>query len=552
MRVSRIRLEGFGPHDSLDVTLPETGLVLITGHNGAGKSTMIEAASWSVWGKTLRGAPMYRSKEACSVTLETDAGTVQRARTASGRGSVRLVDAAGLDTEFDTAADAQVALSQVFGASDVWRRTHVFSSNDPVLFSAASDGDKKRLLELLLGLDKFDRALTSCRRELTAAKQNLQGSEALMVSCKQLVEAEDRNFSQIKGSLATMQDAEQEDPESVHIRIGECTEKIEACRKSVDALEKEDRKHRDERNGLTQGLARLVAQKDQAKKNYESVQSGQCAACDGEIPADKLETLQKEAENTSGVAQEAAKSAHEAMSKIDERLAEIRAEQGGSQNNLRSLAATKARLETLQAESQKYEKTRENLQKSVELAQNAIKKRTAELGAAREGYVVAKESVQLLQYVESVLGLKGVRAHILGNALDGIEDATNAWLSRIASRPMSLSLSSTDKGALTLEVKGAGGDHGYKGASGGERRRIDIALLLALADMASGANGREPGTLWLDEVLDAIDDEGVGLLASALQEVASRRQVVLVTHSETLAHAVGQFAVQHMNLTGND
>jgi len=54
---------------------------------------------------------------------------------------------------------------------------------------------------------------------------------------------------------------------------------------------------------------------------------------------------------------------------------------------------------------------------------------------------------------------------------------------------MSLSLSSTDKGALTLEVKGAGGDHGYKGASGGERRRIDIALLLALADMASGANG---------------------------------------------------------------
>jgi DNA repair exonuclease SbcCD ATPase subunit len=101
---------------------------------------------------------------------------------------------------------------------------------------------------------------------------------------------------------------------------------------------------------------------------------------------------------------------------------------------------------------------------------------------------------------------------------------------------------------MTLGVEGAGGGNGYKGSSGGERRRIDVALLLALADVAAGASSENPGTLFLDEVLDAIDEEGVGLLASALQEVATRRPIILITHSETLAHAVGQFASDHLNL----
>jgi hypothetical protein len=39
----------------------------------------------------------------------------------------------------------------------------------------------------------------------------------------------------------------------------------------------------------------------------------------------------------------------------------------------------------------------------------------------------------------------------------------------------------------------------------GQRRRIDVALLLALAEVSQAASGGEQGTIFADEVLDSLD-----------------------------------------------
>ena len=56
MHIQKVYLENFGPHAALFVDLPKNGLFLVTGHNGSGKSTVIEAVNWVIWGQTLRGA----------------------------------------------------------------------------------------------------------------------------------------------------------------------------------------------------------------------------------------------------------------------------------------------------------------------------------------------------------------------------------------------------------------------------------------------------------------------------------------------------------------
>ena len=55
MNVHEIRLTGFMSHDDTAVALPDRGLVVLTGDNGAGKSSLIEAVAVALWGKTLRG-----------------------------------------------------------------------------------------------------------------------------------------------------------------------------------------------------------------------------------------------------------------------------------------------------------------------------------------------------------------------------------------------------------------------------------------------------------------------------------------------------------------
>jgi len=92
--------------------------------------------------------------------------------------------------------------------------------------------------------------------------------------------------------------------------------------------------------------------------------------------------------------------------------------------------------------------------------------------------------------------------------------------------------------SISIKVSGVGGGRGYKAASGGERRRIDAALLLALAEVSSAAAGQAPGTLWMDEVFDALDEEGVDAVSDVLAELAEERAVVLITHSSVLASRV--------------
>ena len=538
MHIQRVYLENFGPHDALDVKLPKNGLFLITGQNGSGKSTLVEAVSWAIWGKTLRGASMYRKKQPCLVRVFLDIGVIERSRSKSGKGAVSFTDKAGNCIEFDTAVDAQVALVQMVGGAGIWRRTHIFSSNDPILFSSASDGDKKRLLETLLGLDKFDSGLAECRKKLAEAKREFQHAEMLKATTENDVDRLSRLITFQKESLDAFTDGEAQ--KFVHTTEG-----------AIDAQVVEAVRHLDESHAGTIELesskavkqSEFIALRDTAatkKAQFEELKEGRCFTCGQPISKENLCTFEKEAMEAHETVEARKVSIRREIRDIDSKLQKLETRKVDTRRELETLRQQKAQLKT--------QKSRQILEKSAKETKKSHQVQTLKLAVIQRDVSEKHKESEILKYTEAVLGLKGVRAHVLSNALGGIEAAANAWLGRISEKPMKIRLSASDKGSMALEVEGVGGGNGYKGSSGGERRRIDIALLLALADVAAGATHADPGTLFLDEVLDAIDDEGVGLLSSALQEVATRRPIVLITHSETLAHAVSQFAAGHLNL----
>ena len=85
-----------------------------------------------------------------------------------------------------------------------------------------------------------------------------------------------------------------------------------------------------------------------------------------------------------------------------------------------------------------------------------------------------------------------------------------------------------------MEVEGAGGGHGYKASSGGERKRIDIAVMLALGDIARRLRGEKGSTLFFDEAFDALDEQGLAAVVGVLRELAQDRAVVVISHNPLL------------------
>ena len=164
-------LENFALHKRSSVDLPARGLVLVQGENGHGKSSLVEAVSWAGWGKTIRGTPPWAvgQKAKCLASFVTHDGLdVSRSRV--GHSTLTWSVPGHVAPKYESPTHAQEALEKEIGGWEVWRRSHVFSSVDAQQFGLATDGDRKRLLETMLGLDVFDGALKEARALLKDAR----------------------------------------------------------------------------------------------------------------------------------------------------------------------------------------------------------------------------------------------------------------------------------------------------------------------------------------------------------------------------------------------
>ena len=156
MHLQTIELRNLFSHKKSSVTLPEQGVVVVTGPNGAGKSSLAECVAVAGWGKTLRGSPPWAGSP--SKALLRTAGGLRVERIKKGKASPKLIfrDGSADDSAaYTTTTKAQAALEALIGPFDVWRRSHVFSSSDAAHFTLATDAERKRLLEAILGLDRF-------------------------------------------------------------------------------------------------------------------------------------------------------------------------------------------------------------------------------------------------------------------------------------------------------------------------------------------------------------------------------------------------------------
>lgn len=539
LHLRKLTLSNVATHDKTQVELPAKGLICLTGANGAGKSSLLEAVALGLWGETLRGETCWRAGEPGEVTITTD--QVQATRKRSKAGTAKL-DWSGLRLDdapvYETTTKAQTALEALIGSYDVWRRTCVLSSLDSAAFSLARDSDRKRLLEEFLGLSMFDAALDACRADRRAALIKAQAAETsrkevnsqlsfAQSQLKQAIEDQQRLLGDTGGK-----DLDQLKAEGT--RLAELTARAKAdVEKAVQRVRTLERSSAAEEAKVQAEAARLARiGKDSCPTCGQSV-TDMRAHLQAELDAAKAEAAAKVAELAQELAiakDEWAELAEEAAA-LDAKLTAIRTDY--------QVAASQTKQRLIADERRKS-------------AEKALAEWTAKAAAQAQDEGKAAKDAAHLEAVEQVLGLRGVRAQVLDHALGALEQQANAWLSRMPTEHGALSItlagSTTQKSgsvvdAISLRVRG----RPYAACSGGERRRVDVAILLALRELAVAAHGRD-GSLLCDEVFDALDQQGQADVAAALKEMAQDRLVMVITHSPDMVAAMKPDQHLHVSL----
>jgi exonuclease SbcC len=191
MRPRELTIRGFRSYrDEVTFDLRDRHLVGIVGPIGAGKSTILDAIAFALFGKTPRVQRDTRSlinqlADAAHVQLvfEVDGGTwrVTRVLKRKGQGQVQLVR---LEADDSDAAHEEVVLQerpvrdrieQLLGMDfDTFGRSVLLAQNRFAEFLLAADTPRNAVLKGVFGYERFDAALVATRERVARAEATVE------------------------------------------------------------------------------------------------------------------------------------------------------------------------------------------------------------------------------------------------------------------------------------------------------------------------------------------------------------------------------------------
>lgn len=140
-----------------------------------------------------------------------------------------------------------------------------------------------------------------------------------------------------------------------------------------------------------------------------------------------------------------------------------------------------------------------------------------------------------LAILEKAYGRSGLKAHVLETVTPVLNARANDYAARLADGTVDIEFSTmtTNKDGSIAErfnvaVTNRQGAESYLGNSSGEKRKIDLAISLALSDMVA-ARASKPVDLWVaDEIAESLDQTALERVVDLLRDRARERGTLMV------------------------
>jgi len=411
---------------------------------------------------------------------------------------------------------AQEALAEYIPTFGAWKQTHVLTNADAGRFTLAGDAERKRVLEEVLGIQGIDNARGSAKTDWQTARNDETVAEAHIAGLMQ-------GKRQAEAALAAM-----DTPETVTKAAYEAaTEAQTASATEIETLSEDARQFEAALRLIMTGIGRKKALIGELSTRSARLDHDECPTCEQKIDADHKTHYQ-------GLI-------HQTQTGLQNDLSDSLGEKAHTEAVLDELVTEKSELSRAHAAHvrtidtyRREQKVRRDSDAKRDHLEEVLDDNASLLADHQAARDEALKRQKVLKTVVDLFGAKGFRGHLLSSSIAGLQTLANQWLDILAPQLL-VELSITTQGAVDLKLEGAAGGQGYMGASSGERRRVDVALTLALAQLASAASRTADGTLWLDEVFDSLDDEGVSGVSRAVSTLCATRGIVLITHSTSVA-----------------
>jgi DNA repair exonuclease SbcCD ATPase subunit len=527
--------------------LNRRGLVLVEGENrdsgdafdsnGAGKSMIFEALTWSLTGKMARyGDERLGVDEVCygehgadvEVEFENSRGRflVRRVRSRHGSPSVFIHVREGnewkpLENRAVHAALVTEDLSTLLGFDYRTLRNAIFLQGTGLDVASSAYAKQMKLLESILRFDDYTRGAKEAAERAKYWEGNARDAAAQMEHWTR----QQQSAKSTTAELNTLDESER--TKELVEAIRNCEQSIKAIPTNISAAAQEDTKTL---YAARDALSSAQTQLSLATKHRSVVEdlNHQCPVCGTELgevdrtdlvekanEAIKAWQLQIEEQST------AVKVCHQHAQKTADlvKLREVTSQ---------TLLSHQRELKGIQDRASHRENMINAQTKLLQEAETSIAQLTEQVASSRDTLWMAQ--------TWSKRGFDDLKARTLGAAGPILNAAADAYSNILSGGSLRVEFNTLrdSRSENLLRIRRDNAVCSYESLSNGERRRVDLIIALALRSCARWRIGvHEPLnlTIW-DEVFDKLDASGMRRAVEVLQrDLTELETIFVITHS---------------------
>jgi len=525
-----------------EIDLKRNPTTLIVGENGSGKSTILDALTFSLFGKAFRNIKKPQlinsiNEQNCITEIEFSIGNKQFLVRRGIKPNIFEIEVDGVMINQDSKArDYQEHLEKNILKLNYKSFTQIviLGSSSFVPFMQLKSNDRRVIIEDLLDIEVFSTMNLLLKNRVSELKQDINLNELEMSKNENAIELQEdyilkmkQNNEQLISANQEKIDKSNEDIASYNLQIADIEIRIEALNKLVVDFDQQRskqlklEKYRDE-------IYKNVLKVEKEIKFYEK--NTDCPTCKQTIDEDHRECEIKEKRKKKTELDVACEKINVEISTIFELIQEMIETQKSIIDFQSEITKHNASISAINQYIQKVNEEIQTLNEKGADVTDASKK-LKKLKSDQKNLLTLKEqysNMSSIYEVASVL-LKdgGIKTTIIKKYLPIMNKLINKYL---ASMDFYVSFNLDENFNETIKSRFRD-EFTYASFSEGEKMRIDLALLFTWRAIAKLKNSMSTNLLILDEVFDSsLDEDGTSDFLKILHSLGNESNVFVISH----------------------
>lgn len=539
----------------------QPGLNTIKAPNGSGKSTMLDALTFVLFGKPYRDIKLDElvnetNQKGLEVTIDFRIGNDKYSITRGLKPTILTISKNGKPMDLLSSKKlTQEEIDKLLGINlRLFKNIVAVACTNNKPFLSLPIGDKRALMENIFNIDRLGAMLKDVKKQKTASNAELNIKNTELSGINQQITDNNNYISQMEEYISTFNETRKANIEKLNDQVKQYQTRIKKAGKNITLAENKiseltesikGKSVQDELEHVNIEIGKTMSTIEKNGTTLEKLKKTKlCPIC--KSPLDEghakkhLEELQQELDdmekNKYPVLQQKYAELVKIQKEYNEAVGFIREikEKLNAEKNVKSQAETDlSKVEhALQAEQDKT--CPANLDKyKLKLEELQVR-----FDALKQDCDQLVEDMKLQNELIEILGDSGIKMYFYRKLIALLNKNVNEFLTKFELNNIHIEFDDQMKECITKNMRG----RSYNSFSGGEKTRIDMSILLSFFNISRLISNWSSNLVFIDELLDQnIDKPGIDQFVCTLYNIIAEGKKNLGIY--IISHMLGEMKV---------